>query len=153
MFEQLTRKPVCGHANNLSSHLCKYMMDCHFRALFGVSLHMAFLLWTVTNVSKEGPSSGKEIHLLWMLMFLNDYSNGETWLEGMVCVVGVLLPWYTTSKLYSLFHRHSTIHPILHYLSHTPLLELVVHGSQLPQWVQLDQSQCLLKDTKRMLDG
>ena len=44
---------------------------------FGISLHTALLLWMVLNVPNEGPSGEKQILLLWMIMFLKDYSIGK----------------------------------------------------------------------------
>ena len=53
------------------------MREHVYRGLFGITLDMVFLLWTVMNVPKEGPSCGRRIHLMWILMFVKDYSNGK----------------------------------------------------------------------------
>ena len=58
LFRELANKPVFGETNHVSSRLCKYMKDHHFRALFGISWHTVFLLQTVMNVPKDGPSGG-----------------------------------------------------------------------------------------------
>ena len=43
------------------------------------------LLWTVMDVDVDRPVGGQRIHMLWILLFLKDYSNGET-LAGMSSV-------------------------------------------------------------------
>ena len=77
------------HINANKSEMHKYAETaCHltyaniqsmtyFRALFGVSANMAFVLWTLMNVPNEGPHGGQCVYLLWILMFLKDYSNGD----------------------------------------------------------------------------
>ena len=37
------------------------------------------------NMDEEGPIGGKHIHMLWMLLFLKEYSNGDM-LAGMCSV-------------------------------------------------------------------
>ena len=70
--------------NHFSTHLCVSTRDQHFRAMFGTSSHMAFLLWTIMDVAVEGPAGGHHVHMLWMLLFLKGYPNGDT-LSGICC--------------------------------------------------------------------
>ena len=59
----------------LGKHLCFATRDHHFREAFGISSQSAFILWTLLNVSNEGPEGGKQEHLLWVLLFLKTYNT------------------------------------------------------------------------------
>ena len=36
------------------------------------------LLWTIMDVARDGPYGGLCLHMLWMLLFLKGYPNGDT---------------------------------------------------------------------------
>ena len=72
-LEQLVNNSICQ--NHLSTHVCEYTRNHHFRALFRLLLCTVFLLWTLMDVDVEGPIGRKCIHMLWMLLFLKEYSN------------------------------------------------------------------------------
>ena len=75
-MEQLANAQIVrGH---FSTHLCASTRDRHFRAMFGTSSQTAFLLWTIMDVDREGPNGGLRLHMLWMLLFLKGYPNGDT---------------------------------------------------------------------------
>ena len=40
--------------------------------------HTAFLLWTIMDVARDRPYGGLCSHMLWMLLFLMGYPNGDT---------------------------------------------------------------------------
>ena len=74
-MEQLANTIVPQH---FSTHLCESTKDRRFRAMFGTSSRTAFLLWTMIDVDRDGPKGGLRLHMLWMLLFLKGYPNGET---------------------------------------------------------------------------
>ena len=75
-MEQLANAQIVrGH---FSTHLCASTRDRRFRAMFGTSSRTAFLLWTIMDVDREGPNGGLRLHMLWMLLFLKGYPNGDT---------------------------------------------------------------------------
>ena len=75
-MEQLANiQIVLGH---FSTHLCAATRDRRFRAMFGTSSRTAFLLWTIMDIETEGPNGGLRLHMLWMLLFLKGYPNGDT---------------------------------------------------------------------------
>ena len=63
---------------NFSSHLLERLVNRHFRAMFGMSSWTAHLLWITLDVEIAGPTGGKRIHLLWMLMFLIEYCTQDS---------------------------------------------------------------------------
>ena len=63
---------------NFSRHLSHDLVNRHFRAMFGVSSRTAHLLWVTLDVNVAGPTGGKRMHLLWMLMFLKEYCTQDT---------------------------------------------------------------------------
>ena len=46
--------------------------------MFGVSSRTAHLLWITLVIDVIGPRGGKQIHLLWMLMFLKEYCTQDS---------------------------------------------------------------------------
>ena len=62
---------------HFSTHLCSSTRDQCFRAMFGTSSCTAFLLWTIMDVARDGPYGGLRLHMLWMLLFLKGYPNGD----------------------------------------------------------------------------
>ena len=75
-LEQLANTHIVP--KHFSTHLCASTRDQCFRAMFGTSSHMAFLLWTIMDVARDGLYGGLRLHMLWMLLFLKGYPNGDT---------------------------------------------------------------------------
>ena len=75
-LEQLANTHIVP--KHFSTHLCASTRDRRFRAMFGTSSRTAFLLWTILDVDRDGPNGGLRLHMLWMLLFLEGYPNGDT---------------------------------------------------------------------------
>jgi hypothetical protein len=56
-------------------HLCMNTKERNFKANFGASLQVAYLLWCWLDVNNEGPQGGQVHHMLWTLMFLKVYAT------------------------------------------------------------------------------
>ena len=76
MMERVASTSICER--NFSRHLSESLINCHFRAMFGVSSRTAHLLWVTLDVDVLGPPGGKRTHLLWMLMFLKEYCTQDS---------------------------------------------------------------------------
>ena len=46
--------------------------------MFGVLSRTAHLLWITLDVDVAGPTGGKRMHSLWMLMFLKEYCTQDS---------------------------------------------------------------------------
>ena len=68
---------TCFCERNFSRHLSHQLVDCHFRAMFVISPRTAYLLWITLDVNVAGPTGGKRMHVLWMLMFLKEYCTQD----------------------------------------------------------------------------
>ena len=75
-MEKVTATCICEQ--NFSRHLLQQLVDCHFRAMFCISSRTAHLLWITLDVDVSGPTGGKRMHLLWMLMFLKEYCTQDS---------------------------------------------------------------------------
>ena len=76
MMERVASTSICEQ--NFSRHLSDVLINRHFRAMFGVSSRTAHLLWITLDIDVIGPRGGKQIHLLWMLMFLKEYCTQDS---------------------------------------------------------------------------
>ena len=76
VLEQLVNTHIVP--KHFSTHLCSSTRDRCFRAMLGTLSHTAFLLWTIMDVARDGPYGGLCLHMLWMLLFLKGYPNGDT---------------------------------------------------------------------------
>ena len=76
MMEKVTTTCICER--NFSRHLLEQLVNRHFRAMFSMSSRTAHLLWITLDVDVSGPTGGKRIHLLWMLMFLKEYCTQDS---------------------------------------------------------------------------
>ena len=68
--------------------------------MFGMLSKTAHLLWITLDVDVPGPTGGKRIHLLWMLMFLKEYRTQDS-LSG-ICHV----TWKTFRHWVDIFLDH-----------------------------------------------
>ena len=75
-MEKVAATNICYQ--NFLSHLSEQLINRHFRAMFGMSSQTAHLLWIMLDVEISGPTGGKCIHLLWMLMFLKEYCTQDS---------------------------------------------------------------------------
>ena len=94
-MEKVTATSICEQ--NFSRHLSEPLINRHFRAMFSVSSRTAHLLWITLDVDVPGPTGGKRIHLLWMLMFLKEYCTQDS-LSG-ICHV----TWKTFCRWVDIF--------------------------------------------------
>ena len=58
-LEQVVKNNIGVCKKHFSSHLSNSTRNCHFRAMFGISSCMAFIVWIVMDVDVEGPVGGK----------------------------------------------------------------------------------------------
>ena len=63
---------------HFSTNLCSSTRDRRFRAMFGTLSRTTFPLWTIMDVARDGPYGGLHLRMLWMLLFLKGYPNGDT---------------------------------------------------------------------------
>lgn len=70
-LEAVANRRMCQ--DMLGQHLCFATRDRRFREAFGISSESAFMLWIYLNVPNEGPEGGRQVHMLWTLMFLKTY--------------------------------------------------------------------------------
>ena len=83
VMEKVTATSICDR--KFSSHLSEPLINCHFRAIFGMSSRTVHLLWITLDIDISSPMGGKRTHLLWMLMFLKEYCPQDS-LSGICCV-------------------------------------------------------------------
>ena len=76
VMKNVTATCICEQ--NFSRHLSQQLVDHHFRAMFGISSRTAHLLWITLDIDVSGPTGGKGMHLLWMLMFLKEYCTQDS---------------------------------------------------------------------------